>query len=144
MMVVKYMEFILCGVEESFCSPTHNIVPHISWHDLPCHKTMKRYSDFPNMVIFQPLPGKSWIETWLCNCQQISRSSQTNFFVQYLPHRINILFLSSQFYVITHTRIRIILFHGVRISVPKWKLSPNRTSKGVSQIAFPITVLPKG
>ena len=64
------MEFILCGVEESFCSPTHNIVPHISWHDLPCHKTMKRYSDFPNMVIFQPLSGKSWIETWLCNCQQ--------------------------------------------------------------------------
>ena len=41
-----------------------------------------------------------------------------------------------------HTQIRIIFFHGVRISIPNWKLSPNRTSKGVSQIAFPITVLP--
>ena len=43
-----------------------------------------------------------------------------------------------------HTQIRIILFHGVRISIPDWKLSPNRISKGLSQIAFPIIVLPKG
>ena len=34
-------------------------------------------------------------------------------------------------------------FHGVRISIPSWKPSPNRTSIGFSQIAFPITVLPK-
>ena len=34
-------------------------------------------------------------------------------------------------------------FHGVRISIPNWKPSPNRTSIGFSQIAFPITVLPK-
>ena len=34
-------------------------------------------------------------------------------------------------------------FHGVRISIPNWKTSPNRTSVGFSQIAFPITVLPK-
>ena len=30
------MELILCRVVESFCLPTRNIVPHISWHDLPC------------------------------------------------------------------------------------------------------------
>ena len=64
------MELILCRVVESFCSPTHNIVPRISWHDLLCHMTMKRYSDFPSMVIFQLLRLKFWIETWFCNCQQ--------------------------------------------------------------------------
>ena len=34
-------------------------------------------------------------------------------------------------------------FHGVRISIPNWKPSPNRVSKGFSQIALPITVLLK-
>ena len=34
-------------------------------------------------------------------------------------------------------------FHGVRISIPNWKPSPNGASIGFSQIAFPITVLPK-
>ena len=29
------MELTLCRVVESSCLPTHNIVPHISWHDLP-------------------------------------------------------------------------------------------------------------
>ena len=32
---------------------------------------------------------------------------------------------------------------GVRISIPNWKPSPNRAAIGFSQIAFPITVLPK-
>ena len=82
------MEWILCRVVESFCSPTHNIVPHISWHDVPCHRTTKRYSDFPSMVIFQLLLRKFWIQTWF---------SQINFLVEYFPHRINILILSSQF-----------------------------------------------
>ena len=29
-------------------------------------------------------------------------------------------------------------FHGVRISIPSWKPSHNRTSTGLSQIAFPM------
>ena len=53
------MELILCRVVESFSSPTHNIVPHISLHDLPRHRTTKRYSDFPNMVIFRCSRGNS-------------------------------------------------------------------------------------
>ena len=40
------MEQILCRVVESSCLPTHNIVPHTSLHDQPCHKTMKKYEDF--------------------------------------------------------------------------------------------------
>ena len=34
-------------------------------------------------------------------------------------------------------------FHGVRTSIPNWKPSPNRTSIGFSQIAFPITAMPQ-
>ena len=50
--------------------PTHNIVPHISWHDLPCHRTTKRYEYFPSMVVFQFSTRNFWIQTWFCNCQQ--------------------------------------------------------------------------
>ena len=39
------MEWILCRVVESSCLLTHNIAPHISLHDLPYHKTMKKYED---------------------------------------------------------------------------------------------------
>ena len=46
------MELILCGVVES-CFPTDNILPHVSLHDQPYHKTMKKYEDFRRMVIFQ-------------------------------------------------------------------------------------------
>ena len=63
-------KLILYRVVESFCSPTHNIVPHISWHDPPCHRTRKKYADFLSMVIFQLLLQKFWIQTWFCNCQQ--------------------------------------------------------------------------
>ena len=45
------MEYILCRVAESSCSPTHNIVTHTSLHDQPCHKTMMKYEDFEGMVI---------------------------------------------------------------------------------------------
>ena len=64
------MELILCRVVESSCVLTHNIVPHISWRDLPCHRTTKRYADFPSMVIFPLLLRKFWIQTWFCNCLQ--------------------------------------------------------------------------
>ena len=61
---------VLCGVVESSYSPTHNIGPHISWHDPPCHMTTKKYTDFPNMVIFQLRLRKFWIQTWFGDCQQ--------------------------------------------------------------------------
>ena len=49
------MALIPCEVVEPSCLPTHNIVPHISWHDLPCHKTTKKYADFSSMVVCQLL-----------------------------------------------------------------------------------------
>ena len=150
------MEWILCRVVESSCLPTHNIVPHISSHDLPYRRTMKKYEDFEGMVISLLHPQKSAIRTWFSNCLQylclfdklvecnpskrgqkinvgspkstsfmssfhirsmsyftlsLSASqvymikercwfSQIDFFIQYFPHRINVLFLSSQFHVI--------------------------------------------
>ena len=45
--------------------------------------------------------------------------SQINFFIEYFPHRIKILFLSSQFLCHPHTQIRIILFHDERRDIPK-------------------------
>ena len=45
------MEYILCRVVVSFCSPTHNIVPHFSLHDPQCHTTMKKYEYFGRMEV---------------------------------------------------------------------------------------------
>ena len=64
------MEQILCRVVESSCLPTHNIVPHISLHDPPYHKTMKKYEDFEELVISVISPQKFAIQTWFCNCPQ--------------------------------------------------------------------------
>ena len=33
------------------CLPTHNIVPHTSLHDPPCHTTMKKYEYFGRMEV---------------------------------------------------------------------------------------------
>ena len=69
--------------------------------------------------------------------------SQIDFFVEYFPHRIKILFLSSQFLCHPHTQIRIILFNDVQRDIPNLEISPSHASIGSSQIAFPIIVLPK-
>ena len=69
--------------------------------------------------------------------------SQTEFFVKYFPHRINVLFLSSQFLCHPHTPIRIILFHDVQRDIHNLEFSPSHVSIGFSQIAFPIIALQK-
>ena len=52
------MEWILRRVAESSYSPTHNIVPHTSLHDQPCHKTMKKYEYVEGMVNFSDPPAE--------------------------------------------------------------------------------------
>ena len=42
-----------------------------------------------------------------------------------------------------HTQIRIILFHDEQRDIPNLEFSPIHVSIGLSQIAFPIIVLPK-
>ena len=69
--------------------------------------------------------------------------SHIDFFVEYFPHRIKILFLSSQFLCHPHTQIRIILFHDVQIDIHNLEFAPSHVSIGFSQVAFPIIVLPK-
>ena len=58
----RCMEWILCRVVESSYLPTHNIVPHTSWHDLLYHKTTKKYEDFEGMVISLLSRGNSRFE----------------------------------------------------------------------------------
>ena len=47
------MELILCRVVASSCLPTHKIAPHISSHDLPYHRTTKKYDNSGSMEVFQ-------------------------------------------------------------------------------------------
>ena len=115
------MELILCRVFESSCLPTHNIVPHISWHDPPYRRTTKKYEYFPTMVVFRLLLRKFWIQTWFCNCLQYYHClfhivvectpsihdqrcwfSQIDFFIEYFPHRINECFVSFQQFNVIH------------------------------------------
>ena len=113
------------------------------------------------MVIFQLLLRKFRIQTWFYNCQQYlclvhivfeytpSIHDLRNMMV--LPNQLLYCVLSTSDYFFSfqpilchpHTQIRIILFHDERRDIPNWKLSPSRGSIGLSQIAFPITVLPK-
>ena len=46
------IELILCRVVESSWLPSHNIVLHISWHDLPYHRTTKKYQNSRSMEVF--------------------------------------------------------------------------------------------
>ena len=68
--------------------------------------------------------------------------SQINFFIEYFPHRFNIVSFQP-ILCHPHTQIRIILFHDERRNIPNLELSPIHVSIGLSQIAFPIIVLPK-
>ena len=142
--------------------PTHNIVPHISWHDLPYCRTMNRYEGSQRMEAFLFHPLKFWIQTWFCNCPQclclygnvvectLSIHDPGKMLV--LPNKLlcwvdstsDQCFVSFQpIWCHPHTQIRIILFDGVRIDIPNLELSPNRALIGFSQIVFPISVLPK-
>ena len=130
-------EWILCRVVESSCLPTHNIVPHISWHD--------QIRIFPSIVIFQFshfTPSFEYIQ---------SIHDQGKMMV--LPNRLLywVLSTSDKYFVSfqpiwchPHTKIRITLFRGVRRSISSWKLSPNHISIGFSQIAFSHNSPPKG
>ena len=69
--------------------------------------------------------------------------SQIDFFIEYFPHRIKILFVFQPISCHPQTLIRKILFHGVRTSILNWEFSPSHALIRFSQIAFPIMVLPK-
>ena len=124
--------------------------------------TTKKYENSRSMEVFQLLLRRFWIQTWFCNCPQYlclfhivfecnpSVHDQGKMLV--LPNRLLywVLYTSDQCFVSfqpswchPHIQIRITLFHGVRISIPNWKPSPNRAAIGFSQTAFPTTVLPK-
>ena len=48
------MELILCRVVASYCLPTHNIAPHISWHASPNRISIRLSQiDFPIIVLLK-------------------------------------------------------------------------------------------
>ena len=78
------MEWILCRVVESSCLPFHNIVPHISWHDLPYRKTTKKYKNSPSMVVSPLSPRKFFFEcTPSIRDKKRCWFSQIDFFIKY-------------------------------------------------------------
>ena len=139
--------------------PTHNIVPHITWHDLPYRRTMKKYEDFQRMEVFLFLPLKFAIQTWFCNCPQylclfhIVDECTPNIHdpgkMLVLSNRTSLVstfhigsrfcFFPASFMSPTYTDKNFILFHDVQRDIPNF----NRASIGSSQIAFPIIVLPE-
>ena len=111
------MELILCKIVESFCWP-----PHISLHDLTYRRTTKRYTDFPSMVVFQFSRRNSRFKhgsvivhnifayfTLSLSALQVYMIkercwfSQINFFIEYFPHRINVLFFPANLMSSTYT-----------------------------------------
>ena len=113
------MEWILCRNVGSSCLLTHNIATHISSHDLPYNKDHVETRKFSEYESFSVPPAEIRGSTMVLHCPQYlclfhivfewSPSMcdqrkmlvlQIDFFVEYFPHRIKILFLSSQFYVI--------------------------------------------
>ena len=136
---------------ESSCLPTHNIVPHISWHDLPYRGTTKKYEDSRIMDFFSSLRGNS--QTWLCNCPQYLSAAQVYMINERCWFSKKLLYLvlstSDQCFVFPANltsstyRDKNNPFSRCTNKHSREKPSPNRISIGFSQIAFSITVLPK-
>ena len=145
------MQLILCKVVESFCSPTHNIVPHISWHALPCHRTTKKYADFPIMVISQLLLRKFWIQTWFCNCPQylclfqIALSTAQIYMIKERFWYIGLMFcfFPANLMSSTYTDKNYPFSRCTNKHSQLETFSQPYFSWTFSQIAFPIIVLPK-
>ena len=105
---------------EPVCLRTHNIAPHISSHNLPYHKTMKKYEDFEGMVVFLFHPLKFAIRTWFCICPQDLCLFHIVFeCIHSIQDQGKMLVLPN----------RLLCFDGVRISIPNWKPSPNRAAE---------------
>ena len=127
----RYMKKTLCGVVESSCLPTHNIDPHTSLNDPPCHvTTTKKHENFEGMVISLPpsppaeirdsnmvlqlstipvlnshcLRGQSQVYMIKERCWFF----QIDFFVKYFTHRIQ------QILCRPHEQMRTTLVDGLR------------------------------
>ena len=67
--------------------------------------------------------------------------SQINFFIEYFPQSDQDFVSFQPILCRPHTQIRIILLHDVQRDIASSEYSPSHVSIGLSQIAFPITVL---
>ena len=146
----------------SSCLPTHNIVPHISWHGLPHRRTTKKYADFPSMVIFSCSCRNSGFKhgsvivknkfayfTLSLSTPQGDMVKERCWFSQINVFSLKLSTLGQSF---VSSKSILTLFTYKDKGGPfsrctnkhsQMKLSPNRIYIGCSQIAFPITFLPK-
>ena len=127
------------------CSPTHNIVPHTSLHDQPCHKTMKKYENSQSMVIFFSCSyGYSGFKNGFGNCQhylclfrivvecsprkhhprKMFGSPKSTSLLSTFHIGSRFCFFPANFYVIHNTQIRIILSHDEQRDIPNLEFSP--------------------
>ena len=112
-----------------------NIVPHTSLHDQTYHKNMEK-EYFEGMVISLFHPLKFAIRTYMI--QEKCWFFQVNFFVKKFPHWFNIVFLSSQFYVIhTHKKEQCIFQDEQRGTFPIWNFLPSMSKWDFLKLPFP-------
>ena len=162
MMVINAWSRFFCRVVVSTCGLTHNIAPHISLHDPPYHKTMKKYEDFEGMVVSLFPPRKFWIQAWFCNCQKYLCLFHIVF--EYIPG----VHYQGKMLVLPKSTSLLSTFHigSMFCFFPANLMSSTYTDKNnplsrcmkkhskletfsqpyfnrIFQIAFPITVLPK-
>ena len=157
-------ELRLWKAVELFCSPVRKIVPLISLHDLPHHRTMRTCSRqvSQNKVVFQYLLQRFWIQTYFCICPQYlclfdilfecnpnkrgqgmmsGRPKSTSFRSTFHIESMFCFFpanLMSSTYTDKNSP-----FLGLRMNMPKLELFPVRIPRELSRIVFPIVVLPK-
>ena len=124
------MESRLYIIFASFYSTVRKIFPRISWHDLPCHKTMGDIvfvsdnfsiapAEFLDSNIFSLIVHNifacltfSLSTTQMDMVKARCRFYQINFFHENFPSRIDVLFLACQFLYRPHTQKRIVLCLG--------------------------------
>ena len=119
------------------------IVPHISLHDPPYHKTMKKYEDFEEMAISLLPCGNSRFEhgsvivhnifaylalslsaAQVYMIQERCWFSQIDFFVEQFPHRIKFCFFPANFMSSTYTEKNNPFFTMNEETFPIWNFLP--------------------
>ena len=112
------MELKLCAVAGVSCWPARNTAPHISLHENPYQRTMKKClrQVSLNNVVFLLLQQRFWIQTYFCNFPQYLCLFRIVFeYTQcivhkYISHAVNVLFLPSQFEIVHIDGHGIVLF----------------------------------
>ena len=155
------MALRLYTTAQLFHAKVPNIFPHISSHDLPCHKTMKRlclsqvsnFSMLPAEIldsnIFCGYPQYPSLFDILLECNPNTHGQRTmsalpiNVFHSCFPSRIHVFCFYLPVWFRPRVQIRIVVFQEWEISIHNLELFSNRVPTELSRLVFPTVVLPK-